>query len=58
MHDFQAGSVELKKFIGGSNSYKFHDFQIFLKVLEVYGTGYLDDVDKNKYNQRQQQTHE
>lgn len=26
------------------------DFQIFLKVLEVYGMGYEDDVDKLRYN--------
>jgi hypothetical protein len=42
----------MRKFIEASTSYLFADFQIFLKVLEVYGIGYLDDVDKDKYNQR------
>jgi len=28
-----------------------------LKVLEVYGTGYPDDIDSKKYNNRQNITH-
>jgi hypothetical protein len=28
-----------------------------LKVLEIYGTGYFDDIDRNNYNQRLQKSH-
>ena len=30
---------------------------MFLKVLEVYGCGYNDDIDKVKYNNRVEITH-
>jgi hypothetical protein len=58
LHDFQAGSLELRKFIESSHSYGFDDFKIFLKVLECFGTGYIDDVDRINYNQRQKIAHE
>lgn len=58
LHDFQTGSLELRKFIESSHSYGFKDFKIFLKVLECFGTGYVDDVDRSNYNQRQKITHE
>jgi hypothetical protein len=44
--------------INSSRSYRFSDFQIFLKNLEVYGTGHNDDIDRVKYNNRQNFTHE
>lgn len=52
MNDFQAGSVLLRELINSSRQYKFRDFQIFLKVLEVFGTGFNDDIDRVKYNNR------
>lgn len=32
-------------------------FTEFLKVLEVYGTGYTDDIDYKKYKIREKESH-
>jgi hypothetical protein len=58
LSDFQAGSIPLRDVLNGNRPKEFKDFSIFLKALEVYGTGYNDDIDKVKYNTRQQITHE
>ena len=36
---------------------EFEKFKQFLQQMEVYGCGYLDDVDYMKYNNRATQTH-
>ena len=43
--DLQAATSKLRDVIGVLKSPKFEDFAIFLKLAEVYGSGYLDDVD-------------
>lgn len=58
MSDMQAGSVSLRELLNGQKPKSYRDFSIFLKVLEVYGVGYLDDIDRVKYNNRQNITHE
>lgn len=35
----------------------FKEFKMFLQIMEVYGCGYLDDVDYQKYQIRQKITH-
>ncbi len=35
----------------------FDEFRIMLKVLEIYGCGYFDDIDKTHYNRRLQLSH-
>ena len=35
----------------------FREFKIFLQMLEVYGSGYGDDVDYFRYNLRNDVTH-
>lgn len=57
LNDFYAGSVPLKELLNGQRTKSIIDFQIFLKVLEVYGSGYPDDIDKVKYNNRQNLNH-
>lgn len=34
------------------------EFKAFLQIMEVYGCGYLDDVDYLKYNNRQKVSHQ
>ena len=43
--DLQAATSKLREVIGVLKSPKFEDFVVYLKLAEVYGTGYLDDVD-------------
>jgi hypothetical protein len=38
--DFRAGPIPLRDLVNGTRPCKFLDFQIFLKVLEVYGLGF------------------
>lgn len=57
LSQLQAGSILLRELVNGQRGRSFRDFQIFLKVLELYGTGYEDDIDKVKYTRRQSMTH-
>jgi hypothetical protein len=50
--------VLLRDIVTSSRNYKFAEFKIFLQNLEVYGTGHYDDIDRVKYNNRQNYTHE
>lgn len=43
--------------LGVSAKPSFKEFICFLKLAEVYGGGYLDDVDFHKFGNRQKQTH-
>jgi hypothetical protein len=52
LSQFQAGSIPLRELVNGQRGRSFRDFQIFLKVLELYGAGYEDDIDKIKYSRR------
>ncbi len=58
LDDFSAGTLELKNFINTTRTRKYNDFQTFLKTLEVYGCGFLDDIDKVKYRDRNTKSHE
>ena len=48
--ELTAGTLVMKEVLGINRAPKFQYFQVFLSILEVYGTGYLDDVDYQKYN--------
>ena len=52
LDDMQAGTIFLKNIFNNTKKRSFADFQIFLKVLEVYGAGYPDDIDRSKYGNR------
>lgn len=48
LDDFIAGPIPLKDLLNNTRIKSFNDFQIFLKVLEIYGVGYNDDIDRVK----------
>lgn len=52
VRDLQAGTVSLRDVIGLTSKPNFQEFTLFLKLAEVYGSGYLDDVDQQKFNLR------
>jgi hypothetical protein len=52
VRDLQAGTVSLRDVIGLTSKPNFKEFTLFLKLAEVYGSGYLDDVDQQKFNLR------
>lgn len=43
--------------IGVIKDPKFSEFVLFLKFAEVYGSGYLDDVDYTNFNKRNNMSH-
>jgi hypothetical protein len=43
--DLKAATVALRDVIGITSKPNFKEFILFLKLAEVYGGGYLDDVD-------------
>jgi len=47
--DLNAGCLSIQKMIGGQKNYSFNNFTSFLQVLEVFGSGYSEDVDLKKY---------
>ena len=50
--DLQAATTRMGDVIGINYVPKFIEFELFLKLAEVYGSGYLDDVDYGKFNLR------
>jgi hypothetical protein len=40
LNDIQAGTIPLRDHLNSSRPRKIEEFRVFLKVLEVYGTGY------------------
>lgn len=58
INEMQAGSLPLNELVNASRKRCINDFRMFLQVLEVYGVGYLDDIDKVKYSNRSKITHE
>lgn len=49
--------MNINRVVGVQNKNRFKHFTSFLKVLEVYGTGYLDDIDSKRYRLREKQSH-
>ena len=43
--------------LGINRQPSFEEFTRFLQTMEVYGSGYTDDVDVFRYNQRNTETH-
>jgi len=52
LNEFMGGTISLGELLGINRKPNFEEFCIFLATLEVYGSGYLDDVDYLKYNKR------
>lgn len=56
-YDLSAGCLSIDRVIGLQFSHDFHKFVSFLQVLEVYGTGYGDDIHYKLYRVRDKETH-
>jgi len=52
-----AGIFSMYQVLGIVRPPEFEKFKQFLQQMEIYGCGYLDDVDYLKYNARATQTH-
>lgn len=52
LNELQCGNIKIKEILNENCIRQFEDFQLFLKVLEIYGCGYFDDIDRNNYNRR------
>lgn len=57
LNELTAGTMAMRDVLGVNKAPKFEEFKIFLKIMEVYGGGYKDDIDYNKFNQRQKVSH-
>lgn len=55
--DLSAGTMMMHDVLGITRYPAFKEFVTFLQVMEVFGSGYHDDIDYIKYNVRQNQTH-
>ena len=57
IQDLQAGCIDIQRVVGYERALEFKDFVDFLQNLEVYGTGYNDDIDYKNYKIRETVTH-
>ena len=57
LSELGAGLIEFQDVLGVRRQPMFREFKIFLQMLEVYGSGYGDDVDYFRYNLRNDVTH-
>ena len=55
--DLQAGTMTFSDVLGVNRQPNFREFCQFLQTLEVYGSGYGDDVSYFDYNKRSKETH-
>ena len=57
LYELNAGVMFLRDVMGITRPTKFSDFCLYLELMEVFGSGYFDDVDYTNYNLRQSETH-
>lgn len=50
--------MTMREVLGITRVPAYKEFKAFLQVMEVYGCGYLDDVDYLKYSLRQKVSHQ
>lgn len=55
--DLSAATMKLRDVLAVTKAPDFADFVLFLQLTEVYGGGYLDDVDQVKFHNRANETH-
>lgn len=58
MSELEAGCLRLQKVTGEQHNKSFDKFISFLQVLEVFGSGYRDDVHHKKYKLRETLSHQ
>ena len=52
LNDFSAGCLSFKAVVDYNVRREYNKFESFLQVLEVYGSGYDDDIDNKDYKVR------
>ena len=57
LSDLDGGSIRLAELFYRNKQRIYSEFIAFLENLEVYGAGYINDIDKVKYKDRNKQTH-
>ena len=57
LSDLTAGVLNIQKVVGAQHKHDYSNFKTFLQTLEVYGTGYKDDVDVRNYKIRDSESH-
>jgi len=57
LSELYAGPLNIGYTLGCIKECSFKDFITFLQILEVYGSGYEDDVDLVRYNRINNYTH-
>ena len=57
LSDMNAGTMRLSDVLGISRKPCFDEFVLYLQTLEVYGSGYEDDVDVTNYKLREKASH-
>ena len=57
LSEVTAGTIEFQEVLGVNREPNYSEFKNFLQTMEVYGSGYDDDVDYVNYNRRNTQTH-
>ena len=55
--DLSAGTMSFSDVLGVNRQPSYREFCQFLQTMEVYGSGYADDVDYFRYNRRNTETH-
>ena len=57
LSDLTAGTIQFTDVLGVNREPNFTEFVRFLQTMEIYGSGYADDVDYFRYNKRNSETH-
>lgn len=57
LSDLSAGTMLLSDVLGIIRKPSLPDFKLYLQTLEVYGSGYEDDIDGNNVRRRDVQSH-
>ena len=57
LSDLSAGTMRLSDILGIGRKPSFEDFKLYLQTMEVYGSGYEDDVDVTNYKLREVTSH-
>lgn len=55
--DLTAACLSIERVVGQTHNHSFHHFAVYLRVLEVYGCGYAEDIDGRGYKIRDSKSH-
>ena len=57
IEDLQAGCMNISKVVSTQWKHSFDQFESFLQVLEVFGSGYTEDITPKKHRLRDKESH-